>query len=1078
MTYASTVLADSPLGWWPADDPTGTTATDDSGNSRNGSYNGSYSLAAAALAPGLGPSVDFTTVNDYINVPNGAWMTVTSWSAEMWFRLDTLPGTGGARGTLFSIRENTNANSSIQIQILNNQIDAFFFYNTGGNSREVIATAVTLTAATTYHLVVTATPTLLTVYLNGASIGSLSYVTSNLNPPTRPLRIGNDERADRAGIDGKVSNAAFYGTALSGARVSAHYAAGLAANIGGGTSHETETAHHGSLKFGGHTAHETEHADTGTITEGFTVHGGTSQEVEQAHAGATGIEVAGGTAAELEQAQAGTVVEGVVVVGGTAQETEQAQTGVITQASGTANNYDTGRVRTGAGVPLWEPGIVPAPLPTSVHVNDIVAAAWDSYSIVNTQLALTDRVEVRRPAYRYRILVANRDLTYWRGHVTPAPQMQLVEPLLYGPATLELPQVQVPYEQPGYGNIVWMVPNAPVRIILVDENNDLVVTVWKGRLLSPKISGARLSWSMMGEATGPAALQDKQIPLSKRRNDLGFWWWGAINQMRLPFLPRLGPDTGIKLWNTGGSSLLNYMLDLAAKGWERNGNQWTCMPDLHEVGGAYRVARKDRTTIHATVYLDDHMAVPDLDRDPAEEPNRMFPSSVSPGGRRIRFGVYPELSDGPPPPFPGHMENGDTGEGVRALISRLIITDYLDLEDKPGGYDNDVEDAVRSLQRKAGLAVTGEVNNATWLALFDVGITGYDAAGSRILPAEEWDSVRRYDRTPNGNIIRQNPLWDPDELVVDRTVNMGPGFTRQQNLNWARRNITDEANPRNWVGNIVFNGGGVIVGEHNPGEPLTAGDIQDARVLRPGMNLWLPTWDGGTLVHISAVSLDGGPVVVDVDTRARDALQVWEVQARNRESRQNPARAFELNHRSSMMPKDAIIEFDENGGTLDRSLTWMQQGWNHFPVVAGQEGTVAWLKIHTGAEASDPCEFVCAVTQQEVTDEKWAALIGDPLTPVGYKRWVNEDVRAQLDDRYVLLYTAGSDENPCGYFPSKKVGDDGVATGDPLTGRWEDAASWSYRTAREPVLWVSVYVKHATRLRDGRIFKNQGEAGS
>lgn len=1069
MTYAAEVLADNPLGYWRLDEPSGTTMNDTSPNAHHGTYVGGPTLGATGLLVGDSDTAMITngSTDQRGSVADAAWMDQAAWSAEALIRPANVTGTG----TIIS-RHTTL--SAFTFRLDANVLRCYIWPS--GTFFSVTASTV-FTATTKYHVVVTHDGTTAKLYVNGVLDGSAAIAAARAS--NEPIAIGGISAGSIERFNGTLDEVAFYGTALSAARIAAHYAAALGAvNVPGGTAEEVEQAHHGALGLRGGTAEEVESAHHGTI--GLTVAGGTSEELESAHPGAVAVDinVDGGTAEEVEEAHGGSNTGGGSFPGGTAQEVEQAGAGVISQGSGTANNFSGQRVRTGRGIPMWEPDVVPAPLPTSVYVNDVVAAAWDGYTIVNTQLALNDRVEVRKPAVRMRILVAGRDLSYWRGHVTPWPQLQLIEPLLYGPGTLVLPQVEVPYEQPGYGALTWMVPNAPVRIQAVDADNAVVLTLWKGRLLSPSIEGAQLSWGMMGEAAGPAALQDKQIVLAKRRNDLGFWWWGAINQLRLPFKPRLGPNTGITLWNSGGSSLLNYMLDLSAKGWTRNGTQWTCMPDPHESGGAYRVARKDRTTIHATAYLDDHMIVPRLTRDPAEEPNRMFPSSVSPGGRRIRFAVYPVMGEGVAPPFPGHMQSGDTGDDVVALIVRLIVTGYLSLEERPGGYDDDVEDAVRALQRKAGLPVTGEVNNATWLALYDVGITGYDLAGSRILPAEEWDSVRRYDRTPIGNIIRQNPDWDPDQMVVDLTNNMGPDFTRQQDLHWARRNITDPDNPRNWVGTLTFNAGGVIIGEHNPGDPLTPADIQPAHFLRPGMNVWLPTWDGGTLVHISALALSGGPVVADVDTRARDALQVWEVQARNREARQTPSRAFLLNHRSSMMPKDAIIEFDENGGVLEDRHTYLNAGWNHFPQVVGQEGTLGLVHLFTGAKATSPSEFCMAITCREVTDAKWATLIGDPLSPAGNARWVDEDVRAQLDNRYVLLYAAGTDENPCGYYPHKKVNDNGEATGAPVTGEWYDAAGVGYATLGDPVLWVSVYAKHATRLRDGRILKNQGESGS
>jgi hypothetical protein len=62
------------------------------------------------------------------------------------------------------------------------------------------------------------------------------------------------------------------------------------------------------------------------------------------------------------------------------------------------------------------------------------------------------------------------------------------------------------------------------------------------------------------------------------------------------------------------------------------------------------MAIKDRTTIHATAYFDDARLVPDLRSDIAEEPNRIFVTGQTPGGRRIKNGHYPGLVQGKPPP--------------------------------------------------------------------------------------------------------------------------------------------------------------------------------------------------------------------------------------------------------------------------------------------------------------------------------------------------------------------------------------------------------------------------------------------
>jgi hypothetical protein len=89
----------------------------------------------------------------------------------------------------------------------------------------------------------------------------------------------------------------------------------------------------------------------------------------------------------------------------------------------------------------------------------------------------------------------------------------------------------------------------------------------------------------------------------------------------------------------------------------------------------------------------------------------------------------------------------------------------------------------------------------------------------------------------------------------------------------------------------------------------------------------------------------------------------------------------------------------------------------------------------------------------------------------GSERWADPQVAKDLDDR-LLLYVAGSAEEPCGYFPRHKQGD------HPLTGRWKDEAGFSYYTFAQPVIYVAVYADRQTAIPAGRIMWPQLEAGA
>lgn len=673
---------------------------------------------------------------------------------------------------------------------------------------------------------------------------------------------------------------------------------------------------------------------------------------------------------------------------------------------------------------------------------------------------------------RQQIVVDGVDISFLRGVRTPDVTYTLLSPLRYGPGQLDLPQVVACMEPLGEddenraADLSWMREGAPVEVHMVldhpTEPPQVVVRdVYKGVLVAWDIDGPGLSIELGGEANGRAALRDRPDVLFPRVNDIGHQISDAVRDLGLPVYPALGAVTGIEVLTTGGVGHLEHIQSKVAEAWTRQGKYWSVMPND---AGAYMVQRKSDNVRHATVYFDDARTVPRLRRDLSEEPTRIFITGVTPQGQRVRFGVYPGLNQGPVPDFPGHMEEGDTGEGVRLLIGKLHAVGYLKLVEVAGGYDNDVAQAVKDLQDDAGLPKTGEVNLATWEALYDLNVTTTSLEGAHIEPAAQDTRVRRWNRSGSGTIMGFNDDYDPEVLPRDRTIDAGVGKTRSQLREFART-VLEAASTPNWVGDIVFHAGGLVRGEHALGSIITTADVMDARELIPTMNLWAPGFDGGTQFNIAALQVaDDGTVTATVDTRFRDALEVWEIIDRNRESRNDPARRRQQRHRSSTIRKDSIGEWDEIGGELGHDVR-LNAGWNVFEVVAAMEGTVAWLKI----ALEEPAEFACAVFGSKV-DPGWLDdHVPAPLAAGGAKRWQTH--RNALDDRW-LLYSAGTPDEPCGYAPGRK-GDD-----DPVTGRHVDDAGFRYASESRTLLYVAVWVREENTIPLGRIMRNQLEAGA
>jgi hypothetical protein len=108
---------------------------------------------------------------------------------------------------------------------------------------------------------------------------------------------------------------------------------------------------------------------------------------------------------------------------------------------------------------------------------------------------------------------------------------------------------------------------------------------------------------------------------------------------------------------------------------------------------------------------------------------------------------------------------------------------------------------------------------------------------------------------------------------------------------------------------------------------------------------------------------------------------------------------------------------------------------------------------------------------KSITAARLDHLIPAPLTTVGTKAWETQAVRSVLDNKW-QVFSAGTVDEPCGYGAGRKTDD------DTLTGLHVDDAGFSYRTDREPLLYLAVWVGEPATLLGGRVMWNQLEAGA
>lgn len=728
-------------------------------------------------------------------------------------------------------------------------------------------------------------------------------------------------------------------------------------------------------------------------------------------------------------------------------------------------SWDGGLNFATAGSADFEPAVV-AP-PASVSAGERVSAAFaiDDVTIVGTQ-AFPEIRETSKPYQRHRVIVGGKDVTYFRDVQTPMPTYSLVSPLLYSVGQITFPQIHGVYERPGHGALTWLKKFAPVVVQRVDSEGGVIATDYHSFVSDFGHQGRTLTCSLGGQAEGRAAMQDRPIPIFPRSIDIGAQVIRTIRQ-RLHLPVGNEPDTGIVLSESGGGSQLDFLTDVLAKSTMRDGLQWTCMPNANNV---YRVFQKDVETIGLTLYPDGYRVVPNLRRDFTEEPNRVWAEAIDDDGLRIRPSNLAGFTLELPPAFPGSMSPGDDGtDDFEKVRWQLWAETYLDGSPPPDVWttadDDPVTQAIMDLQEDAGLTETGVVNAATWAALFDPQNNTGNVRGAAEKPAAQRSYTKEYLRSASGRILGRNPNWDPTRPPVDVSItDMGVVNGPRQLHRFARRELADD-NVSNWVGTITVTTGAVIDGEHNPGDPLDASMIRDARSVKPGQNVWLPTWDGGTLVHISGVNVTADSVELTVDTRARDTMKVWEVISRNRESRKNPSRQWIAQNRRSGLRDNTGAWYDAGAFGRIRPTALAADVYTLVKVAAGRQGMLQEVFFRM---RDDEAVFSVVALGEYATPDYLERHIGDLLTQDGQdKLEANQDM---LFENKFLVGAWGTPEQPCGYYPRKHTGASGV-TDAPITGDFRDRSGLPYFCHGGPWLYFAFRPDRDTTLQGGQIAK-------
>jgi hypothetical protein len=225
--YDAVLDEDNPVSHWKLGDPN--TAIDRKQTLNLPVGSGTIAVSAGIVANnGAGQANRFTKVsgqNFSTGSTNGVPYDTPMWSVEAWIKLTSLGGRISSRG-LRDFR--VHASGSLIL----------WGKEAGGTDIQAITSGGVIAVGEIYHVVGVSDGTTLRLYVNGVQQTSITKI-GDFSEPTATPRISNGTD----GVDGTIDEVAWYNTALTPARILAHYQAGVATSYDAVIDADTPVSH-------------------------------------------------------------------------------------------------------------------------------------------------------------------------------------------------------------------------------------------------------------------------------------------------------------------------------------------------------------------------------------------------------------------------------------------------------------------------------------------------------------------------------------------------------------------------------------------------------------------------------------------------------------------------------------------------------------------------------------------------------------------------------------------------------------------------------------------------------------------
>jgi hypothetical protein len=220
MSYASAVLADSPISYYRLGESAGTQA-DDEQAVNHGTYVNTPTLGVAgSLVGDADTAVAFTgSQTEYVLCKTSQIVAgLTNWTVELWVKA-AAPGSFDA---MYCERHATAGGGMVRLAFESGKWK-FTYEDSSAVQNTFTTTAASINNGAWHYLCVTKAGTAVEGYQDSStSINSLTLTAGNGMTANMDSRIGADARDSGVYLDGTIDEVALYNTALSPTRIQVH----------------------------------------------------------------------------------------------------------------------------------------------------------------------------------------------------------------------------------------------------------------------------------------------------------------------------------------------------------------------------------------------------------------------------------------------------------------------------------------------------------------------------------------------------------------------------------------------------------------------------------------------------------------------------------------------------------------------------------------------------------------------------------------------------------------------------------------------------------------------------------------